>query len=98
MFFLFSTLMICHIMACLWVFLTSFWENGENTFHNKDFNAMDVGARYIHSLYFIITTLSTVGYGDISGSNEHEKVICILTMLIGVAAFAYVTSSMTNLI
>ena len=96
--FLFCTIMFCHIMACMWVFLSSFAEKEDNTFHDKDFIAMSVSARYIHSLYFIITTLSTVGYGDLSASNEIEKLICIGCMLIGVSAFAYVTSTMTTLI
>ena len=59
---------------------------------------MSAGKRYLHSLYFVITTLSTVGYGDISAKNDAEKILCIVTMLLGVSAFAYVTSTMTTLI
>jgi len=46
----------------------------------------------------MITTLSTVGYGDISAKNPTEKVVCIIAMIMGVASFAYVTSTMTDLV
>ena len=39
-----------------------------------------------------------MGYGDISASNNHEKIFCIFIMIIGVTAFAAGTSFLTNLI
>lgn len=36
----------------------------------------------IDSFYFIVVTLSTVGYGDISASSEFSRVIVIMTILI----------------
>lgn len=53
---------------------------------------------YLTAFYFIITTFSTVGYGDISAHNIYEKTFCIIVMVIGVTAFAAATSSLTNLI
>ena len=50
------------------------------------------------SFYFIITTFSTVGYGDYSGSNVVEKLFCIIVMIVGVTAFAAGTSTLTNLL
>ena len=54
--------------------------------------------KYVTSFYFIITTFSTVGYGDISGTNTTEKIFCILIMCLGVTAFAAGTSELTNLL
>jgi hypothetical protein len=54
--------------------------------------------RYLLSFYFIITTFSTVGYGDISATNNVERLFCILLMCIGVTAFAAGTGEFTNLI
>ena len=59
---------------------------------------MTVPDQYLTSLYFIITTFSTVGYGDISASNSFEKILCIIAMLVGVAAFSTSTSAITNLL
>ena len=46
----------------------------------------------------MITTFSTVGYGDMSATNPYEKIFCILLMLLGVTAFAAGTSTLTNLL
>jgi len=70
MIFIFSTIIICHILACLWVFFISFGDDSSDknsgSFMDADYKSMEVSDKYIHSLYFMITTLSTVGYGDIS--------------------------------
>lgn len=54
--------------------------------------------RYITAFYFIVTTFSTVGFGDISATNSNEKIFCIIIMCLGVTAFAAGTSELTNLI
>ena len=54
--------------------------------------------KYLTSFSFIITTFSTVGYGDISATNPIEKIFCILIMCLGVTAFAAGTSELTNLL
>jgi len=50
------------------------------------------------SIYFIITTFSTVGYGDISLNNAYEWTFCTVIMLFGVFAFAVGTGTMTGII
>ena len=97
-FFLFGAFFIIHILSCLWVFFCTFTSDKENSFIDDDFLSMTVPDKYLTSLYFIITTFSTVGYGDISASNSTEKIVCIFMMLIGVAAFSTGTSAITNLL
>lgn len=53
---------------------------------------------YLTSFYFIITTFSTVGYGDISGGCTYEKIFCLIVMVFGVTAFGAGISSLTNLL
>ena len=40
--------------------------------------------RYIWSLYFSITTMTTVGYGDISATNQYEAIFLMGGMIIGI--------------
>ena len=53
---------------------------------------------YQTSLYWTVTTLTTVGYGDISGVNSVERLICIVTMLFGVSFFAYANGAFAAMI
>jgi len=53
---------------------------------------------YMASLYFIITTMTTVGYGDISGHNTLERTVSIFMMLIGVMSFTFITGSLASII
>lgn len=95
---LFATLLMCHILTCLFVFFASFGQDEVDSFLNDDFMQMTVMQQYLTSCYFIISTFSTVGYGDISASNRIEKIFCIIAMAIGVAVFSSATSAITNLL
>jgi len=60
-----------------------------------DISKMDL---YLTSFYFTITTMTTVGYGDISGTNTGERIICCLLMIMGVLFFTYTSGAITNII
>ena len=49
-------------------------------------------------IYFTITTIATVGYGDISTTNDMERVICCLLMVVGVSFFSIASGIFTNII
>jgi hypothetical protein len=53
---------------------------------------------YITSFYFTVTTLMTVGYGDITAYSIPEKIVCIFLMLIGVVAFSFATGYISSII
>lgn len=42
-------------------------------------------SQYIASFYFIVTTLSTVGFGDITATTTAERVMATIFMVIGAA-------------
>ena len=53
---------------------------------------------YVTSFYFTVTTIMTVGYGDITAKSMPEKLLCILLMLIGVIAFSFATGLISSII
>lgn len=46
--------------------------------------------------YFIIVTLTTVGYGDVTPRTYNEKVLVILLILIGIFIFSAITAAMSS--
>ena len=50
------------------------------------------------SFYLILTTLTTIGYGDINPKSSNERLLNILIHLIGVALFSYALGSFTHMI
>ena len=50
-------------------------------------------------MYFTVTTITTVGYGDISGNQtQSEKIFCIFIMVAGVIAFSFASGSLASII
>lgn len=61
----------------------------------SDFSDYDL---YVSSLYFTVTTIVTVGYGDIVPENSAEKCYVIFLMLVGVVAFSFTTGALASII
>ena len=40
-------------------------------------------SRYVTSMYFIFTTLTSVGFGNVAPNSANEKIVAILFMLLG---------------
>lgn len=49
-------------------------------------------------MYFVVQTITTVGYGDHNISNELERTICIILQWLGVLGFTAGTSFLTTLL
>ena len=56
------------------------------------------GDKYITAAYWAMSTLATVGYGDVHPSSVDEKIYAMLGMVLGVTIFAYFMGSMANLL
>jgi len=51
---------------------------------------MSMPYQLITSCYFALTTLSTVGYGDLFPVSSVEMVFSVIVMLLGVAFFSFI--------
>ena len=53
---------------------------------------------YMTSVYWTITTLTTVGYGDIVAKNTEERMFTAFIMIIGVFIYSYTIGSLSSLL
>lgn len=94
-------LIISHFVACIWwgtsTYLTerSWYDDIEMVYSNLRDAA--VSQKYLVSMYWSVTTLSTVGYGDIAAINTEERIIAIIVMLIGATLFGYIVGNVASL-
>ena len=63
----------------------------------ETFYKLSTSEQYLVSLYYTITTITTVGYGDISGVTNLEKVLCIIIMLVGVLTFSFASGALASI-
>lgn len=59
---------------------------------------MDNYDLWILSFYFIVTTTSTVGYGDLSASTTMERMFTIVIMLAGVTSFTFISGALASIL
>jgi len=55
-------------------------------------------AFYCISFYWTITTITTVGYGDISATNLFEMIFSSVMMLVGVISFSFANGALASII
>jgi hypothetical protein len=84
-------------MACLWVMVGQFQED-RSSWYTPEIQDLGPWAQYTLSMYFVITTMTTVGYGDFSGQTTFERLFVIFLMLIGVYSFTYISGALASII
>jgi len=95
---IFSIIIFCHVMACLWHFMAITSSGIDNWIIVKGLEDASIYERYLTSLYWIAQTVITVGYGDIPICNSYEMVVAIFAMFAGVIFFSVTIGSLTTVI
>ncbi len=85
-FFSIGTLIATHWITCGWI-----WVREENNLNNS----LSI---YINAFYWCVTTLTTVGYGDITPKGNGEKIYAMFVMIFGVGIYGYIIGNIANII
>lgn len=82
----------------MWAFMAKFNPELKDTWIvDAELTKLNTTQLYVAAIYFVVTTITTVGYGDISGQNMAERLFCSILMLIGVLSFSFSTGSLANM-
>ena len=97
--FLISILLLMHCLACIW-FFSAFASGFPVDSWAARAGIADSGPvdQYIRSIYWTITTMTTVGYGDITPARSIEYVLSAMIMLMGASLYAFIIGSVASLL
>ena len=94
--FLLLFLLCSHVLACIWSFIGSLENKKSDSWLGKiSMTGSSNFEKYITSLYYIITTICTVGYGDITPITVTEKIFAMCLMITGILAYSFAVGSLT---
>jgi voltage-gated potassium channel len=82
----FWILLVAHLVSCGWILISGNPENLESV------------PLYIRAFYWTITTLTTIGYGDITPIGPVQTVFVIFIELLGAAMYGMIIGNIANLI
>ena len=89
-----TTILFVHLFICLHIYLAykSYpnWLSHTNNIDSVFFS------KYITSFYFLITTMTTVGYGDIVCISFIERIYHIFLLVIGTLLYTFLVSKIGN--
>lgn len=90
---------LSHIFACLWYYSAHLVGINENTWVRKiELADLKKSEIYLVSIYYSLTVVTTVGFGDITSGTNVEKILTCLWMIIGVAFYSFVISNLSSII
>lgn len=96
--FILSFVILSHIVGCMWYFLPLLYDEQDNWVMNKNLYDEDVFRKYIMSMYWAITTITTCGFGDISASNLLEYIFSLCWVFLGVLFYSFTIGTLSTIL
>ena len=102
---------VSHYMACLWAGIARAAEAGDTAWWRAYRDGADDDAtanapadrwrasdQYLVCFYWAMTTMTTVGYGDICPESNAERAFTVVAMVAGGAFYGYIIASIASIV
>lgn len=98
-FFIFGFLTLNHLSACMWYLIAKLQDFDPDCWVTRlgyiDATPLEI---YIISFYWTLTTVTTVGYGDINAGTTVERVFNLFIMSFGVLMYSFAIGSLSSIV
>jgi CRP-like cAMP-binding protein len=93
----FSLTLLVHLLACFWFFVGGISNTPTSpTWYNSkvaDVTMLPFSERYMYSVYWAVVTISSTGYGDVTGFSNAEMLFFALAAFLAAVANAAIIGS-----
>ena len=94
--------MVSHLIASFWCLIGNYLlENETGWIYNNHLNGiqkLEFSQIYITSIYWVITTFTSIGYGDVYGHTRLEYLFILFVQMVGMCFFGYMMGTFQQLI
>lgn len=96
----------CHFIGCSWISIAKMtpcswieqgYSDSERCNMGPMINKSDDNTVYTTAVYWVITTLTTVGYGDIKGYTPPEYFFQMVIEFLGIGVFSFLMNCISDL-
>lgn len=98
-YFILAFLILNHLAACIWYLIAKLEDFSPDTWVTRlgfqDGDSIDL---YIVAFYWTLTTVTTVGYGDVNAGTVPERVYNLFIMSFGVLMYSFAIGSLSSIV
>mmetsp|Transcript_21766 Transcript_21766/g.41522 ORF Transcript_21766/g.41522 Transcript_21766/m.41522 type:complete len:997 (-) Transcript_21766:389-3379(-) len=97
--FLAIVLVIAHLMACVFYAVSASAGDELNTWISaQGLLRESTYSKYVAALYWSMSTMTTVGYGDVAAVSDMERLLSVVLVMLGATVYAYFMGNMNIMV